>query len=104
MRLREPEHGHDRIADVLLNPPAVPLERGAHLLEVPRHHLAERFGIQALAETRGALQVGEDDRDGLAKFLRRQRGLEGRPAESAKPKPIGVLLPATWTDRHTLGV
>ena len=38
--LRQPEDGHDRVADVLLDPASVLLERGLHLVEVPRHDLA----------------------------------------------------------------
>jgi len=39
----EAEDGHDRVADVLLDGAAMPLERLAHLVEIPRHHLADRL-------------------------------------------------------------
>jgi hypothetical protein len=40
---RQSEDGHDRVADVLLDRPAVALERGSHLVEVARHDLADRL-------------------------------------------------------------
>ncbi len=73
---RETEHGHDRVADVLLHGPAVALEHGAHPVEVLAQDLAERLGVQRLAEARRALQVAEDDRDGLAHLLRDRVGHE----------------------------
>src|SRR3954466_4892821 len=62
---RQPEDGHDRVADVLLDKASVALERGSHLVEVPRHHLTDGFGIELLAHGRRALEVGEDDGHGL---------------------------------------
>jgi hypothetical protein len=49
---RQPEDGHDSIADELLDRPAVTLELAAHLLEVAVHHLAQRLGVERLAEVR----------------------------------------------------
>jgi hypothetical protein len=69
---RQPEDGHDRIADVLLDRAAVAFERGPHLVEVARHNLADRFRVELLAHGRRALEVREDDRHGLADFLGRQ--------------------------------
>ncbi len=48
----DPEDGHHRIADELLDGPAVSFDHGRHLVEVPTHDAAERFGIQPLAERR----------------------------------------------------
>ena len=42
---RQPEDGHDRIADELLDRPAVPLEGVPHRFEVAGHHLAQRLGL-----------------------------------------------------------
>jgi hypothetical protein len=70
---RQAEDGHDRVPDVLFDPAAVLLEHGLHLVEVAREQLAQGLGIERLAEVGGAFEVGEDDRDRLAHFLRRQR-------------------------------
>ena len=70
---RDPEDGHDRVADVLLDGAAVALERPAHGGEVAGLEIAERLWVEPLAHGGGAGEVGEDDRDGLS-HLRRGRG------------------------------
>ena len=62
-----PEHGHDRVADELLHRAAVALERGLDGLEVPPHDVAKELRVEALAEGRRAGDVGEQDRDDLAR-------------------------------------
>ena len=54
---RKAEHGHDRVADELLHDAAVLLELGAHRVEVARHHLAQRFGVELLSHCCRALEV-----------------------------------------------
>ena len=76
---RQAEHRHDGVADVLLDRAAVGLQHGLHLVEVDVQDLAERFGIQRLAEGRGPLQVGEDDRDVLADIRSLDLGCELAP-------------------------
>ncbi len=46
------------------------LELGAHRVEVARHHLAQRLGVELLAHRGRALEVREDDRDDLPDLLR----------------------------------
>ena len=101
---RQAEYGHDRVADVLLDPTAVALEDAAHHLEVARHHLAQGLGVEPLAHARRALEIGEDDRDGLAHLARRRRGRERRAAEAAEAELVGILLPAAGTDLHELSL
>ena len=48
------EDGHHRVADELLDRPAVPLERGPHLVEVARHHAPHQLGVAHLAEARSS--------------------------------------------------
>ena len=43
MHGRQAKDGHDRIADKFLDHAAVPLEHCAHVVEVPREHLAQRL-------------------------------------------------------------
>ena len=62
---RQSEHGHDRVADELLDGAAVALERALHRIEVARHHSAEQLGIEPLAEARRPDDIAEDDRHDL---------------------------------------
>ncbi len=59
---RKPEHGHDRVTDELLDDTAVPLELGAHGVEVAGHHLSQRLRVELLAHGRGSLEIREHDR------------------------------------------
>ena len=61
VQLRDPEDGHHRIADELLERSAVALEDRSHRIEVPRHDLPERLGVESLAERRPVGDVGEED-------------------------------------------
>ena len=63
---RDAEDGHDRVADELLDRAAVPLQHGAHLVEVAEHHAPHRLRVHALAEAREARDVAEQHRDRLA--------------------------------------
>src|SRR5262249_26459797 len=60
---RHAEDRHDRVTDVLLDCAAVPLEHRAHGLEVTPEHVADRLGLEALRQCRGAGDVSEDDGD-----------------------------------------
>ena len=97
------EHGHDRVADELLHRAAVPLDHGAHLVEVAPHGAANRFRIEALAQCGGAHDVGEDDRHHLShlapgRFFLRQAGSAGQ----AETRGSGILLSTARADRHVL--
>ena len=102
MRHRNPEDGHDRVADELLHHALVALDRRAHHPVVARQHLPERLGVQPLAHLRGLRQVAEDDRDALAGLTRAARGRQWSGAAQAEPRPLRVLLPALGADagRH----
>jgi len=73
VELRNAEHGHDCVADELFDDASVPLELGAHGVEVARHHLPQRLRVELLAHRSGALEVGEHDRHDLSELLRRRR-------------------------------
>ena len=47
---RDAEHGHHAVAEELLDRAAMLLDRLAHLLEVGRHDLAQRLGVDRLAQ------------------------------------------------------
>ena len=96
----EPEHGHDRVADVLLDAAAVPFEHQPHLVEIEVQHLAEMLAVEAFAERGGALQVREDDGDGPADLFDGDVGSEARAAEATQAEPVRVLLAAIRADLH----
>ena len=97
---REPEHGHHRVADELLDRAAVARDLGAHRVEVAGHRLAQRLGVELLAEARRSLQVAEENRDELSHLLRRYGGRERRSAEAAQAELRGIFLPAIWAKLH----
>ena len=98
--LRDAEDGHDRVADELLDRPAVRLDDGLHALEVAGQHSAERLRVGRLAERGRAGDVAEEDGDGLALLARGRRGLERRSAGVAEAGALGILLPAARTRGH----
>ena len=80
---RKAEHGHDRVADVLLDDTAVLFEHVPHFVEIPRHDFAERFRVERFTETRRALHVREDHCHALADLSDRRIRLERGPTEAA---------------------
>ncbi len=96
--LRDAEHGHDRVADVLLDGPAVALDLGGHDREVALLDLTHRLLVDPLRERGRALQVDEDEGRGLAHLPGRQRGRrQCRAAEPTQPESGGVFLAAVRT-------
>ena len=80
---RRAPHGHDRVADELLDRPAVQLDDLGGGLEVFAQQLADRLGIAVLGEAREADEIGEEDGDeaplgrgrrGWDRFRRRRIG------------------------------
>ena len=91
---RHAEDRHHRVADELLDRPAVAFDdRVRRRSSGPSRR--ERLGIEPLAEARRAGHVGEQDRDDLARLgvTASERGAAGR----TKPRLLGVLLPAVRT-------
>ena len=62
---REAEDGHHGVADELLHRAAVPLDGDPHLLVPRAHQLAQRLGVETLAEHGRIGQVAKEDADGL---------------------------------------
>ena len=79
------EHGHDRVADVLLDLTAVPFDLDGHRPEVASLDLVHRLGVDRARQGRRVLEVGEDEGHELADLGRRQddrlgdRGRRRRP-------------------------
>ena len=97
---REPEDGHHRIPDVLLDDAAMILQHASHLDEVACHHDAQRLRVECLAEARRSGEVAEDDGDELPRRLRGGVRDEFRPAESAQTEFVGILLPTVGAHPH----
>ena len=91
--LRDSEDRHDGVADELLDARAMPLERGARIVEVAGLELPERLGIQPRAGLGVARDVAEEDRDRLAALASRG-GVERRSTGVAKPGTLSVLCSA----------
>jgi hypothetical protein len=98
--LRDPEHGHRRVADELLDAAAVALEDRAQLGVVAAHRLAQDLRVTALAERGRADEVAEQNRDRLPDFwcslLR-----EACAAGAAEPRLVGVLSAALRAEPHS---
>src|SRR5215813_5574631 len=103
MKGRDAEHGHDRVADELLDRSPVTLEDGLHLLEVARHDTAERLRVESLSERRRPGHVGEEDGDGLA-HLPSSRGRQHRAAAAAEAKALRILMAAARAPDHAQSV
>jgi len=99
VRPGNPEHGHGGIAHELLDRAAVQLEDRAQLRVVAAHHLAQHFGIGALAERGRADEVAEEDGYGLADTGRRLSGQRGG-AGVTEARACRVLPAALRTDTH----
>ena len=89
VRDRHAEHRHHRIADELLDRPAVALDNRLHALEVPAQPALEHLRIGRVAQCSRLGQVAEDERDGLAllpggagRLGARRRLRRGRPRKS----------------------
>ena len=101
---RQTEHGHDRIPDVLFDRPAVALQHWLHRREVQREHLSQRLTVEPIAQLRRALQIAEDNGDGLADLLGRWLRGEDGAAVAAEPEPVGVFLAAARARLHYLSL
>jgi hypothetical protein len=96
------EDGHDRIADELLHRAAVPLQDGAHLLEVAAQDPTKRLRVEAFTEGGRAGDVGENDGDCLPNVpLDRSARRKRRRAGQAEPRELRVLLAAGAANGHT---
>ena len=82
-RRRRPPDGHHRIADELLDGPAVPGHDRRRHLEVPALHVADVLGVVRLRERREPDEVGEQHADQAALGDRRGWGRGGDASGSA---------------------
>ena len=87
-----PEHGHHRVADVLLDRSTVAFDDLAHAREVAAHHVPQRLRVEPLAERSRARHVGEQDGHHLACLALRRGGREQRAAEATMPEAHWVLF------------
>ena len=100
----EAEDGHHGVADELLDHATVALELSSHRVEVARHHLAQRLGVERLSEACRPLQVREDDRHDLPRLLRCGRVGQLGAAGEAEACDVGVLGAAAPARLHAASV
>src|SRR5207245_1906538 len=101
VQLRDSEHGHDRVADELLHPGAMPLERRPRLVEVAGLEPSQGFRIEPLSRPRVAGEIAEEHGHGLAGLACELRlGGQLRTAGAAEAEAVGALLAANRADRH----
>ena len=86
------EDGHDLVADELLDRAAVRLDRGLHLLEVPRHHLPQRLRVDPLGQPGRVHHVAEQHRHRLPQLTRecRHRTSLGGPGALSSRRGTGA--------------
>src|SRR5439155_10763869 len=89
MRHGQSEDGHDRVADELLERPAVGLDDLRCDREITGHECADVFGVEAFPEAGRADSVSEEDRDQPAFFGHRPRS----------PSATALITPA-WYARQ----
>ena len=93
------EHGHHRVADELLDRPAVQLDDALHPLEVAGKQGTQGLGIRRPAQRSRAGDVAEQQGHRLA-LLARNDDWSG--ALLAELGPVAVLVPAGQTAPHAL--
>ena len=89
VRGRHPEHADDRVADELLDRPAMPLDRRAHRPEVAAQYASQDLRVRPLGDPRGADQIAEQGRHDAATnrlFVCR----ESCTTRIAKPRSVWV--------------
>ena len=100
VHLRDAEHGHDGVADELLDDSSVAFDDLARELEVAREHPAETFRVEALPERRRSGHIREDNGDDLALLGRGSRCGQRRAAFAAELRVCRVFVTAARTDHH----
>ncbi len=89
---RHPEHAQDRVADELLDHPAVRLDMAAGHRGIRREHAVDVFRVGALRRAGETDEVAEQRRHDLALLGERgSRGRERRAAGITEPRPARVL-------------
>jgi hypothetical protein len=93
-----PPHRHHRVADELLDRPAIPLDQRPAVVEIAAQQVSHLFGVAVLAEGREPDQVSEQNRHQPPLGGRRLSGLErSRSAlRSAQRAPAFPAKPVGW--------
>ena len=97
---RNPEHGHDGIADVLLDRAAPGLDDGRHGGEIRAQQDAKALGAELFPKSGRSRDVREQDRHELALLAGGLEGGERRAAVRAEAEPFGTLGPAIHASQH----
>ncbi len=100
VRDRDPENGHDRVADELLDCPTVALDDRSEILEVASHARAQCLRIGRLTERRRTDEIAEEDRHDLPRLARALRRCQRCATGATEPGAVGVLAPAARARCH----
>jgi hypothetical protein len=103
VQLGDAEDGHHLVADELLDRALVALDGHPQGIEEASLHLAQHLRIEALAERRGADQVGEQHGHPASALVCPRAGTLGgerRAAAQAEARPLRVGLTALRAPRH----
>ena len=100
VRDRRAEHGHDRVADELLDGASEALELRAHLRVVRLEQAAHVLRVHALGACGEADEVAEEAGDDLALLARGRLRLERGRALRAEARVIRVLAAAAGAGLH----
>ncbi len=98
---RDPEDGHEGVADVLLDRAAVPLDDCVHDLEVAVEHSTRRLRLEPLHQRRRPHDVRKHDGDDLSCLSRaREDRCQPRTASVAELGAFGIRLAAVGAASH----
>ena len=100
VRDRDPEDRHHRVADVVLDRPAVALDHVAHAAKPALHRPPQRLGIDPLSQRRRSHDVGKDHGDDLAPLTTDRRHRHRRSARGAKPGTLGCRFATAGARLH----
>ena len=94
VRDRDPEDSHDRVADVVLDRPAMTLDGDAHAGKPALHCPPQRLGVHLLSKRSRSHDVREHDGDDLAPLARgrrpRQRCAAPRAESGSARRPLST--------------
>ncbi len=88
----QPEDGHHRVADELLDDPALALDGRPEDGDVAAHHLLQVLGVEPAGQRRRVDEVGEQHRDELALLPDRRDQQPVAPLDQRGERRVGHLV------------
>ena len=100
MHDRDPKDPHHRIADEVLDRPAMALDHVDHALEPPLHRPAQRLGVHPLSKRSRPHDVREDHCHDLAPLVTGPRRRHRRSTRGAKPRLLAEPIATARARLH----